>query len=97
MSFSPLQKFGFGVLIVLVLGYLLGQGGLILLIPLLLVLALLILGAEFFRNPGARKHPLRVLGGRSEFLCDDCKWNYGNACVRPERPNARECPEYKPK
>lgn len=30
----------------------------------------------------------------SVFLCDSCKWNYGNVCTRPERPNARECPEY---
>lgn len=31
------------------------------------------------------------------FLCDSCKWNYGNVCTRPERPNARECPDYKSK
>ncbi|HPA45201.1 MAG TPA: hypothetical protein PK395_05485 [bacterium] len=28
------------------------------------------------------------------FLCDTCKWNYGNICTRPERPNATSCPEY---
>jgi len=30
-------------------------------------------------------------------LCDSCKWDYGNACVRPERPNALVCPDYKKK
>jgi len=29
------------------------------------------------------------------YLCDTCKWDYGDACSRPERPNARECPDYK--
>lgn len=28
-------------------------------------------------------------------LCDTCKYDYGNACTRPERPNARRCPDYK--
>lgn len=28
------------------------------------------------------------------FLCDSCKFNYGNVCLRPERPNAKKCPEY---
>ncbi|MBZ0255942.1 hypothetical protein K8I31_07760 [bacterium] len=28
------------------------------------------------------------------FLCDSCKWNYGNVCTRPEKPNARKCPDY---
>jgi hypothetical protein len=31
------------------------------------------------------------------YLCDSCKWDYGNACKRPERPNALKCPDYKPK
>lgn len=31
----------------------------------------------------------------SEFLCDTCKYCYGNVCTRPERPNATSCPEYK--
>jgi len=34
-------------------------------------------------------------GGGSEFLCDTCKYDYGNACTRRERPNARVCPDYK--
>jgi len=28
------------------------------------------------------------------FLCDSCKWDYGTICTRPERPNARSCPDY---
>ena len=28
-------------------------------------------------------------------LCDTCKWDYGDACTRPERPNARTCSDYK--
>jgi hypothetical protein len=31
------------------------------------------------------------------YLCDSCKWDYGNACKRPERPNALKCPDYKAK
>jgi len=31
------------------------------------------------------------------YLCDSCKWDYGTACVRPERPNAVRCPDYKKK
>ena len=32
--------------------------------------------------------------GRSEFLCDTCTFDYGDACTRPERPNASRCPDY---
>ena len=35
--------------------------------------------------------------GGSSYLCDSCKWDYGTACTRPERPNARTCPDYKKK
>lgn len=35
--------------------------------------------------------------GSKRYLCDSCKWDYGNACKRPERPNAVKCPEYKKK
>lgn len=31
------------------------------------------------------------------YLCDTCKWDYGNACKRRERPNALVCPDYKKK
>jgi len=27
-------------------------------------------------------------------LCDSCRLDYGNVCKRPERPNARICPDY---
>jgi hypothetical protein len=27
-------------------------------------------------------------------LCDTCKYDYGAACTRPERPNATRCPDY---
>ncbi|MBK7877908.1 MAG: hypothetical protein IPJ77_19690 [Planctomycetes bacterium] len=35
--------------------------------------------------------------GSKRHLCDTCKWDYGNACTRPERPNAVTCPDYKKK
>ena len=35
--------------------------------------------------------------GSKRYLCDSCKWDYGNACTRPERPNALKCPDYKKK
>jgi len=28
-------------------------------------------------------------------LCDTCKYDYGQVCTRPERPNAYRCPDYK--
>ncbi len=31
----------------------------------------------------------------SGFLCDTCRYNYRNACLRPERPNAKVCPDFK--
>lgn len=34
-------------------------------------------------------------GGGSEFLCDTCAYDHPSACNRPERPNARKCPDYK--
>ncbi|NLV44804.1 MAG: hypothetical protein GXY07_09915 [Candidatus Hydrogenedentes bacterium] len=33
----------------------------------------------------------------TEFLCDHCKYDYGSACNRPERPNAIRCPDYRPR
>ncbi|HEX6970769.1 MAG TPA: hypothetical protein VF234_00925 [Limnochordia bacterium] len=38
---------------------------------------------------------LGLSGRPSRFLCDTCKYNYGSACHRPERPNARYCPDYR--
>jgi len=37
------------------------------------------------------------LFGGGKFLCDSCKYNYRDACTRPERPNARTCEEYRKK
>ncbi len=34
-------------------------------------------------------------GGGTQFLCDSCKYDYGSACKRPERPNAVRCPDYR--
>ena len=31
------------------------------------------------------------------YLCDHCKYDYGDACRRPERPNARRCPDFVPR
>ncbi|MCA9001649.1 MAG: hypothetical protein KDB61_06990 [Planctomycetes bacterium] len=39
---------------------------------------------------------LFAMGG-SSILCDRCKWNYGDACRRPQRPNATTCPDFKRK
>ena len=33
--------------------------------------------------------------GLGRILCDDCMYDYGDACRRPERPNATVCPDYK--
>lgn len=41
------------------------------------------------------KQRLMLLFSGKKFLCDTCKYNYGNACWRPERPNAATCPEYR--
>ena len=50
------------------------------------------------RRPGARWKLFRqrlaniFLGGR--ILCDRCRYDYGDACRRPERPNATLCEDY---
>ena len=31
----------------------------------------------------------------STYLCDTCKYSYGDVCTRPEKPNATTCPDYK--
>jgi len=38
---------------------------------------------------------LRALAPRVRPLCDTCRYDYGNVCRRPERPNAMRCPDYK--
>ncbi len=30
-----------------------------------------------------------------QLLCDTCRYDYGSVCVRPERPNAKVCPDYR--
>jgi hypothetical protein len=42
---------------------------------------------------GARR--ARVKGARGGVLCDGCKYNDVRYCSRPERPNARMCPDFK--
>ena len=36
----------------------------------------------------------RIFMADDRFLCDTCKYDYGSACTRPERPNATECDDY---
>ena len=40
---------------------------------------------------------IRSLAGGGKILCDTCRYDYGTACTRPERPNAVRCPDYNPK
>jgi hypothetical protein len=40
---------------------------------------------------------LRSLAPGQRPLCDSCRYDYGNVCKRPERPNAMRCPDYKRK
>jgi hypothetical protein len=37
----------------------------------------------------------QLVPGGTRVLCDTCKYDYGTACTRPERPNATRCPDYK--
>lgn len=50
----------------------------------------------FWRRIGEAVRRIFATGSK-RYLCDSCKWDYGNACVRPERPNALTCPDYKRK
>ena len=38
---------------------------------------------------------LRGVSGGGAPLCDTCRYDYGEVCTRPERPNAMKCPDYK--
>jgi len=40
---------------------------------------------------------VRSLAPNSQPLCDTCRYDYGNVCRRPERPNALKCPDYRHK
>ncbi|MCC6485575.1 MAG: hypothetical protein IT209_12070 [Armatimonadetes bacterium] len=37
----------------------------------------------------------RAKAGFPKYLCDSCQYDYRDACRRPERPNAIDCPDYK--
>lgn len=43
-----------------------------------------------------RQARARVAGfmAPGRFLCDSCKYDYRDACRRPERPNATACEDY---
>ncbi|MHC5053507.1 MAG: hypothetical protein ACYTKD_02185 [Planctomycetota bacterium] len=38
---------------------------------------------------------LKACLGLGRILCDTCKYDYGTACTRPERPNATVCADYR--
>jgi len=99
MELSPGKKFAVGVLAVFVLAYLLGfrVDSVYVLCPILLLLAMIFLGAKLSRNYGSARNPFRRFLGGTEFLCDDCKYNYHDVCFQRDRPNATRCPDYKRK
>lgn len=37
---------------------------------------------------------LRRVLGLERILCDSCKYDWGDACTNPGRPNATKCSEY---
>jgi len=49
-------------------------------------------GAVWF---AIRRGKLSFLGVSGEFLCDSCKYSDARYCSRPDRPNAKRCPDYK--
>jgi len=34
--------------------------------------------------------------GAQKFLCEDCKFNSAEDCLKPERPTALDCTAYRP-
>jgi hypothetical protein len=34
--------------------------------------------------------------GSKKYLCEDCKYNTPEACLKPERPTALDCTAYRP-
>ena len=50
----------------------------------------------FWRRIGEALRRMFALSSK-RYLCDTCKYDYGNVCNRPERPNALQCPDYKHK
>jgi hypothetical protein len=85
-----------GTLAVLLISYLLSIPVLYAVLLLVILLVAIPLGGRLFSGKRVARGPLRFLSGRSEFLCDDCRYNYGNACSRRDRPNATQCPDYRP-
>jgi hypothetical protein len=55
----------------------------------------LVLGAALLAAFTAGSAPGIFSAARGEFLCDSCKYNDARYCSRPERPNARSCPDWK--
>lgn len=35
-----------------------------------------------------------ALSAPGHFLCDSCRYDYRDACRRPQRPNATDCEDY---
>ena len=42
-----------------------------------------------------KRSKFSILGGKSEFLCDSCKYNDQRYCSVAERPNVKKCDDYK--
>jgi hypothetical protein len=40
------------------------------------------------------RNKLRKFFYGNVILCDTCKYDYGDACKNPQRPNATECDQY---
>ncbi|MCZ6602305.1 MAG: hypothetical protein O6952_04800 [Planctomycetota bacterium] len=59
------------------------------------LIAAIVIGAWLL----ARRVAPRALAGGGigggAYLCDTCKYSYGDVCNRPEKPNATKCPDYK--
>ena len=49
---------------------------------------------KFLRQLG-QKIKRNLIGDK--FLCDSCKYNWREVCTRPEKPNAANCQDYKPR
>ena len=41
------------------------------------------------------KQRVAQMNASGMFLCDTCRYDYGEACRRRERPNAAQCPDNK--
>ena len=38
---------------------------------------------------------LEQMNAPGKFLCDSCRYDYGDSCRRPGRPNVAQCPDYR--